>query len=309
MHLSSLWGRALKCGIRRSIKAALLACCILAIGACSVAAEELPRLSLGYSLKSIVDIDAKDAHAAIKLWATEMGEQAHVRTTSLLYADVRALASDFQKGSVDIAVFAPLDYIKIEQTLKGNPAFIGVRNGKTTERYVLLTAVDRSGNDIMSLKGRRIAFVQNDAMAHLFLNTLLLRQRQPEMDRFFAATQIKAKPSQAIHAVYFGAADACVTSERAYQTMVELNPQVGKKLKAIALSPGLLQGVSVYRGGLSQDLKQKAEAFGRLIKTYPRGKQMLTLFQIDDIVVVQEADFAATRQLYREYRQLKGRLL
>ena len=281
------------------------------VAACAIGAtaEELPLFSVGFSLKSFVDIDAKDAHAAIRLWTTEMGEQANLRTTSALYTDIRELVTDFQKGRLDVAIFTSLDYIKFESLLKGTPAFLGVRNGKVTERYVVLTSADRPESGIASMKGSRFAYPQNDTMALLFLNTLLLRQHQPEMNQFFSSIQIKAKASQAVHAVYFGSADLCVTTERAYQTMVELNPQVGRKLKAVALSPELLQGVSAYRSGLSRDLREKVETFGKRIKLYPRGKQIMTLFQLDDIVMVKESDFTATRQLYREYRQLKGRLL
>ena len=281
------------------------------VAACAVDAtpEELPIFSIGFSLKSFVDIDSKDAHAAIRLWTTEMGEQAKLRATSALYTDIRELVTDFQKGRLDVAIFTSLDYIKFESSLKGMPAFLGVRNGRVTERYVVIIAADRPESGIASMKGSRLAYLQDDMMALLFLNTLLIRQHQPEMNQFFSSVQIKAKASQAVHAVYFGSADLCVTTERAYQTMVELNPQVGRKLKAITTSSGLLQGVSAYRSGLSLDLRERAETFGKQIKLYPRGKQILTLFQLDDVVMVKESDFTATRQLYREYRQLKGKLL
>jgi len=137
----------------------------------------------------------------------------------------------------------------------------------------------------------------------------LLRQRLPEMDQFFSTVLNKPKPSQAIHAVYFGSADVCVTTEQAFQTMVELNPQVGKKLKIISTSPGLLQGVSIYRSGYPKILREKIETICLRLKTYPRGKQVLTLFQIDDLAIPSRNDFDETRRLYGEYRRLKGRLL
>jgi ABC-type phosphate/phosphonate transport system substrate-binding protein len=299
----------LRFGISRFLIAALLTCCLGAAWAVDATPEELPLFSIGFSLNSFVDIDAKDAHAAIKLWTAEMGAQAKMQATSTLYTDIMELVTDFQKGRLDVGIFTSLDYIKFEPSLKGMPAFLSVRNGKATERYVVLTSADRPGSGIASMKGSRLAYLQNDTMALLFLNTLLLRQHKPEMNQFFSSLQVKTKASQAIHAVYFGSADICVTTERAYQTMTELNPQVGRKLKAIALSPDLLQGVSAYRSGLSRDVREKAETFGKNIKLYPRGKQILTLFQIDDVVMVKESDFTATRQLYNEYRQLKGKLL
>ena len=282
---------------------------LLAANAVCGATEDQQRIAVGYSTQLFVEIDVKDAAAATKIWTTEVGNQAGLRPENHMYADVQRLIEDFKKGDIDIATFSTLAYFRNESVLPGDPAFIGVRNGKAAQRYVVLVPADRSYGSIKSLKGGRLAITQNDTMSILYLNTLLLRKRLPEMDQFFSSVLNKSKPSQAIHAVYFGSADVCVTTEQAFQTMIELNPQVGRKLKIVGTSPGLLQGVSIYRSGYPKAIRKKIEAVVYNLKNYPRGKQVLTLFQCDDLAIPSSNDFAETRQLYGEYRRLKGKLL
>ena len=291
------------------ILACLLLCCLLPVAAFGGASGDKPRIAVGYSTQMFVDIDVKDAAAATKIWTSEVGAQAGLQPENHMYDDAQKLIYDFNKGVLDIATFPVLAYFRNESALQGDPAFIGVKNGKATQRYIIVVSADNRDVSIKALKGSRLAITQNDTMSSLYLNIVLLRQHQPEMDQFFSAVLNKPKPSQAINAVYFGSADICVTTEQAFQTMTEMNPQVGRKLRIISTSPGLLQGISLYRNEYPKALRKRIETVVYNMKNYPRGKQVLTLFQCDDLAIPGSNDLIATRQLYLEYRRLKGKLL
>jgi len=302
------FGRALKSEIRISLILALLVlCCLSPSAAVGGATEDLPRAAVGISVQMYHDIDARDAAAAFKIWMAELADKTGFRCETVMYPDIHSLVEDFQKGRIDMASLSPLAFFKYETVLQSDPAVIGVRHGTASWRYVVLVSADRPYGSINSLKGLRLAITQNDDLAVLYLNTLLLREGHQEMDRFFSTVLNKPKPSQTINAVYFGAADVCVTTEQAFQIMTEMNPQVGRKLKIVSISPGLLQGVGIYRHSYPKDLRKRIEAVFRNFKTYPRGKQVLTLFQIDDLEIPSSHDFDETRKLYREYLRLKGK--
>lgn len=255
-------GRTLRSKIRIGlILAWLLLCCLVPVAAFGGVIEDQSRIAVGYSLQLFIEIDVKDAAAATKLWTTEVGTQAGLRPENHMYDDVQKLIEDFRRGRIDIGTFSTLDYFQNESALRGDPAVVGLKNGKAVQRYVILVSADRKDVSMKSLKGLTLAITKNDVLSNLFLNTVLLRERQPEMDRFFSTVLTKPKPSQTINAVYFGSADICVTTEQAFQTMVELNPQVGRKLKIVNVSPGLLQGVSIYRSSYPKDIRKKSRLF------------------------------------------------
>jgi phosphonate transport system substrate-binding protein len=268
-----------------------------------------PRLALGLSLNVFPQIDIKDAQAAMALCMSEAAGRAGFRSETTVYPSFRELQTDFQKGRIDLAVLTPVEFFQIESSLQGEPAFTASRDGRRTERYVVVAATDKPTAGLAGLKRRRLTYVRWDEPGLLFLNTLLLRANQPEMDRFFGSAEPKERPSEAVHSVFFGAADACVISEQAFQTMVELNPQVGRKLKVIAESPGLVRGMAVYGKAFPKESRDKILAASGRLNEYPRGKQILTLFQVDDFHPILEEDLLETRRLFEEYRRRKGKLL
>ena len=282
---------------------------LLALNAFSASPDPLPRFSIGFSIKSFPDVDAKDANAAIKLWVTEIAAQAKMRPESAVYGDMKIMLADFNKERIDFISIPTVDFFRNEALLLGSHGYIGVRKGKKTERYVILSAADNKLGNLLLLKKRKLAVVLQDDIGVLFLNTLLLRQHQPEMDQFFSAIDSKPKHSQAIYAVFFGSADACVVPERLFNTMAEMNPQVGKKLKVLAASADLVTAVSIYRKEYPQTLRGKMDLIALNFKNYPRGKQILTLFQVEDLAVMNDKDLAEMRNLFREYKRLKGKLL
>ena len=281
---------------------------MLALNAFSATPDQLPRFSIGFSTKTFPDVDTKDANAAIKIWASEIAAQANMRQESSVYTDVKTMLADFRRERLDFITVPAVDFFRNESSLMGTHGYVGVRKGKRTERYVILTATNSERANLLWLKNRKLALVLQDDIGVLFMNTLLLRQRQPEMDQFFSAIESKPKHSQAIHAVFFGAADACVVPERLFNTMAELNPQVSKKLKVLAVSADLITEVAIYRKEYPQTLREKMDRIALNFKNYPRGKQILTLFQVEDLAVINDKDLAEMRTLFREYKRLKGRL-
>lgn len=278
-------------------------------GNSALAAELKPRLAIGFSSKFFPDIDPKDAQAAMHLWVSEVGTQASFQSESVVYTNIEEMFSDFRKGKLDLIVMSSIDYFRSEKGLHGIPGFVGIRDGKILERHVMLAPVGKVNTSVLSLKKLKLALVQHDDLGMLFLNSALLKQRQPEMNRFFSSVAFKPKHSQAIHAVYFGTADVCVVSERSFRIVSELNPQVARRLQVVDRSAGLLPGVAVFRKDYPQAYRNTVESITLSLKNNVRGRQILSLLQHDDFAVMQETDLVEMRRLFREYRSMKGQLL
>lgn len=276
---------------------------------CGWTAEPQPRIAIGFSSKFFPDIDPKDAQAAMKLWVSEVGAREQWQSESTVYTNIDVMLKDFRGGRLDMIVMSSIDYFRNDGALSGTPGFVGVRGGKIAERYVMLARADKNATSVMAMKGKKLILVQHDDLGTLFLNTTLLRLRQPEMNRFFSVVDMKPKHSQAIHTVFFGAADVCVVSERSFLLMRELNPQVAVKLTVIGTSADLIPGVAIFRKGYPQVNREKMQAVTLGLKNYVRGRQILSLLQHDDFALMRETDLAEMRRLYREYRNLKGKLL
>jgi len=85
--------------------------------------------------------------------------------------------------------------------------------------------------------------------------------------------------------VFFGQADACVTSRRGFETMCELNPQVGRDLVTLASSPPLTVSFYIFRKNYRNSEREKVIKAISSLRRSPGGQELATLFQFEELAV------------------------
>jgi ABC-type phosphate/phosphonate transport system substrate-binding protein len=181
-----------------------------------------------------------------------------------------------------------------------------VRGGKVSLKYLLLTSANSGYTQLRDLKDKKLFLPKEDDIAALYLSTLLLKNRLGEAKNFFSSVEEKTKPSQVVLSVFFGQADACVTTDVTLKTMIELNPQLGKILKVMSSSQELVTSVAVFRRSVSADIQKKTVDIGVKLQDNPRGRQVLLLFKIDGLVPLKESDLTGIKDLVSEYDRLRA---
>jgi hypothetical protein len=88
--------------------------------------------------------------------------------------------------------------------------------------------------------------------------------------------------------------------------MVELNPQVGKQLRAIAMSPEIVTNITFIRKGCDQKKKRLFQNKVLTLEETSRGRQILMLFQTDKLALLKESELNTLKALLNEYNKLKG---
>ena len=280
-------------------------CLLTTVGLCSEV-DNRPRLSVGYTTKSLGDIDIKDIKAALTSWIQELGEREGFRTENHIYDDIQSLFKDYQKGMLDLVVLQSLDYFRNVDKTGRELAITKVKQGKLHTRYVFVTDNNVPSNSMGYLKNKKLSITRQSDLGMAFMDTILLKAKLPEAHRFFSDIQKKNNESQALLAVFFGQADACITTEMAFKTMAELNPQVGEKLRIAAISPELIETVSFFSDNVDSRYREKLANATMKLHTYPRGKQVLLLFNADKNVRLTKENLVSTKAFVEEYYALKG---
>ena len=265
-----------------------------------------PDLIFAYSSKVFIDVDMRDAIAALKIYTDEIGRQLGYSTEIKIYESLETLTREIQSGRFDIIAMSSLDYIRVKDKVDIELAVGGLKGGKKSVKYLLLTHQKRGYTKLSDLRNKKLMMPKGDNMAQMFLGTSLLRHKYGEGKGYFSSIEEKVKASHALLSVFFGQADACITTDVALKTMAEMNPQVGRDLKVMASSPELITSLSVFRKSLSGDIKEKTMGVGRSLKLSQRGKQVLLLFKIEDLIPLDDFDLNSTKDLVSEYERLKG---
>ncbi len=274
----------------------------------SVASEAPVRIRMGFDISYISDreLDLKDVKAAMDLWVTNLASKIKLAGENYFYLNTASIVQDFNDGKLDLVTTTSLNYIQIAPDIDAELGYGQVKNGKKTHKYILLTHRKSDFNRIEDLKNKRLALKTGNNTGRLFLNTLLLRENLKEVDDFFSVKE-KKKFSQAVLAVFFGNTQACITTDTVFKTMVELNPQVGRRLKIMAASPEIMNNVSFFRRGYEERAKGLINSAIPNLKKNVQGQQILMLFNIDSIFQLKESDLNPLKSLLNEYDALKMR--
>jgi len=258
-----------------------------------------------YNNKILADVDPKDAMAAMKIYVEELEKQTAYHGVPYVYDNIEETTGKVQEGAIDFLALSSLDYLRIKNRVDIELAFGPVKGGKSTLKYLLLTNANRGYTKLRDLKDKKLLIPKGDDIAALYLNTVLLKNRLGEVINFFSSVEEKTKPSQVVLAVFFGQADACVTTDTALKIMMELNPQIGRSLNIMTSSPELVTAATVFRRSVNADIKKKTIDIALKLNENSRGRQILLLFKIDGLVPLHESDLASIRELVSEYDRLR----
>ncbi len=291
---------------RRLLAAGLL----LGLAAATATADDSsapPRFTVGVMASIAADVDARDFEAAMRIWIRELAVSEGYRGESLVYQELRPLVEDFAQGRLDLAALKSLDYLQVAATLDAEIAFAAVRGGKPTRSYLLMVRADERPDALAGLKGKRLVIVAGEEPGLLFVETLLFRARLGAVEQFFGAIERRPKTSQAVLAVFFKQADACLVSDAGLQVMVEQNPQVGRRLVSVATSPELVSGLTIFRRSYDPVHTATVRRASHTIGETARGRQVLMLLKVDGFRAIREDDLDSLRRLVEEHGQLQGR--
>lgn len=103
--------------------------------------------------------------------------------------------------------------------------------------------------------------------------------------------------------VFFRQADACLTSKYSFDVMSELNPQVGKQLKVVALSEPLITTMLAFRKGFTSPDKDIILDILDHFETAGGGRQILLIFQSDGLEKKPMSMVDSTLELIRRFRK------
>jgi phosphonate transport system substrate-binding protein len=254
-----------------------------------VGAKTNAVLRLGFSSSVFANVNENDAKAAMKLW-TQAILQEHgiaIPADPQVLNGGEAIVRAVRDGLVDAVTITAEEYWALGAPLISTNAILGVSDGLVTEEYVLLVRKDSGFGRIDDLRGRRQAFCRSGrgSLGPVWFETLMLQSGLGEIHEFCGRVAPEAKLSQAVLQVFFHQADACVVTRRGFQTMAELNPQVGEQLKILASSLPMVPVVFVFRASYSDPAKDRIIAEIENVHSTLAGQQVFTLFQCDGLVV------------------------
>jgi ABC-type phosphate/phosphonate transport system substrate-binding protein len=288
--------------------AAALVFAVCLVGVDAQGPQRAEPLHVAFTTAMFAGVNVNDAKAAIGVWAETIahGRGLHLEPSTAVFDDVDELGKAMDSGKAHLVAMSVEQYRRLRRPQFGS-ILLGGRKGRYREEFLLL--VRKGGaTRLADLRGRTLTTVDGTGydMAAAWLESILLAAGLDPATRHFGAVTTVTKPSRALLPVFFGQQDACLTNRYGYELMIELNPQLGTALTALATSPAMVHSIVVFdRRYAPASRAAVLEALFALHET-PRGQQVLSMFGLDRLIEGTPEDLASPLDLLAQLDHLRG---
>ena len=264
---------------------------------------------LGFTANTFSSVNLDDAMVAMQLWTRELAIvfAEGYSGVATIYDDLDKVTTALDDGAVDLINLPTLDYLSIQDHYRLEPALVGQYiDGQLSERYIIVVHEQSGFATLEDLEGKDllVGIPGDKRTCRLWLDVLLARQgRSCSSDHFRMHSAETA--SQAVLPVFFGQKEAGVVTGRAFETMAELNPQIGQQLKIVATSPDLTTGILFISSDCSPDIRELTVNSGMKMHETAQGQHILELFGMKRIAGFEPHHLNGVKSLLDEYERAK----
>jgi ABC-type phosphate/phosphonate transport system substrate-binding protein len=232
------------------------------------------------------EVNENDAGAAVKVWAQMLGRDRGIPVdpAARVLRGTAEIGEALRAGRVDALTLTTDEYWTLRELLSREPIIVATSGGRLAEEYVLVTRRQGGIAQVADLRQRSLNILQNAraTLAMVWMETLLAEAGLGRPATVCSRVDAVSNLSRAVLPVFFGRVDACVVTRTGLEAMTELNPQVGRELKIVATSPGVVPTLFCFRGNYVSPFREKLVAELGRMSSSAAGRQFMTMFQCGD---------------------------
>lgn len=271
--------------------------------------DSLPPMGIAYSQGAVKNSNLNDIKASSKVWIDTFGRPTGIcRAGDVhVFKEQQDWRSAVAEESFLLGILLISDYLALEKEGILDPLYVFKNSAGIGDELLLLVHQDSGINSLDGLAGREL-FFSDDAYADIakkWMHALLADQNLAPTKDFFKSTVDKTKASGALLPVFFKRDGACVVTAGSFETMKELNPQVGRKLKVLARSPNYLSSVVCLRHDCEPELARRVDIALATLHEDTAGRQLLMAFRINEFTPYKPEYTDTLRTLFKRCEKLK----
>jgi phosphonate transport system substrate-binding protein len=270
-----------------------------------VSAEQIEKAKpvyIVFTSSMVAEMNPRDAVAAVQVFGDQIIKRRKLSGSPVIKIcdGKEELRNLLKREEADVVALCIDEYLSLESSALLGSGLAGLRNENWAEQYVLLVRTADGIRKLADLNGKRLTTLYGRRMglALQWLNIQLQENNLPDYSHFFGQIKQSTKTSGAILPVFFKQADACLATQSGFETMVQLNPQIGKQLLPIKISPSVLPSLICLRRNLDAASKESYRQALLDLDVDAGGRQVLTLFSLDKLIPIAQAHISNALEIF-----------
>ena len=257
---------------------------------------------VAYDSSSMNSFSKKDMMIATQIWVKEVIKGTDYKVEFNYYDDMSKMAEDLNEEKIDLMTGFGLNFIKYFNLSKLENAFgVGSKNGQK-EVFIVVVSKEKHINSIADLKDKSIGVNVDDDIAKLYIKTKIYETTKAQNVKI---VEFKSR-QRALLKLFFSKVDAVVTTNKSYELLQELNPQVSSKLKIIDTTDIQATSFGFFRKSLDPKVKKSLAKMALNLDTDEYGKQLLLIYKTEAIRESKIEDLDPIKELYERSLKIKG---
>jgi len=266
-----------------------------------------PVLRVGISESIAGEVNSIDLRAAVIGWAAEIARQTGVRIEPTVCTTVQ-LVQKIRDHQLDAFSVNFLEFERVA-SYSDREIVVDASERPDGQEYVLLVHQASGLQSLADLRGKSLLLYQNTrtCLDRAWLDTLLSSAHLGVADTFMGRLERNAKLSHVVLPVFFRQTDACIVTRLGYGTLCELNPQLARQLRILAVSPKLFPTFMAFQKGTPPEIKRRFITAVTDLHKSVAGRQALMLFGSTRLVEVDVSMLRESFELLHAYQRIKAK--
>ena len=269
--------------------------------------EKKSPKKLAYINHMSEDLTYKDSKDALQAWVKNIANNVTDDVELEIYTDNNLMINNYLKKDIKIMSFAPYYYMKnIDALRKKTKEFWHLKKDMNYDFHKKYLIVNKASNidSLKDLKNKKIMINRMNKSAELFLEKKYLEVVKKSPKKILDNVEF-VKTNSILLNIYFGKYEAAIINSNEYDTMIELNPGISKKVKILEESPRIFNFMSIAFSKENSDNDMKN--FQLLLDEFTKSKNKDELFNLLKIrsINTNQNNLKDLDTYYKEYLKLK----
>lgn len=265
-------------------------------------------LRVAISTDTLAGANVNDARAAYKVWVNEVIRQQSTIVAQMvpeIFLPSEDMTRGIRQGTIECFGVTALEFVKVADLIDPDSLLLQDYLADGME-YVLLVHQKSQFKTVADLRGGQLLshFHRDMVLSTAWLSTLLAASSLPLPERFFGVQKQTDNLNQVILPVFFHRADVACLARRDWETAVELNPQLGRDLRPLAISPRIVPIAIAFRRGCSAEGRKALIDSILRVSSVAAGQQIVALYQSHGFIVRPTSVMNVTLEMIRHFERL-----